>query len=316
MASNERRPREGTEGAAIRCDMSLCKPKATPKEGSREFQFACPVCGKANGTATLRVDRDGRLRWLVGCWSAYCRAIPSGDWLRAAAAEVGAPNGGALLVGPDVWLRPTGRPRSGVERAAPLPSSSTVRSWALRLRRREPRLLRWAHTERGLNTTTLRRHRLGYDGAALTLPVYAAGELVNVRRRALATGAEPRYRGLAGRGAQLYPDVPATGPVLLCAGELDALVARQAGLPAVSTTCGATLPSYLAPALAGRRVAVAYDAGEDPTLSVGFLLAEGADAWPVTLPLDHGQDLTDWFVTHRRTARELRTLIRRTRTAA
>jgi hypothetical protein len=173
--------------------------------------------------------------------------------------------------------------------------------------------------KRGLRASTLGRYRLGWDGEAFTLPVFGpGGKLVNLRRRRLAPLAKPI--GLRGRGSQLYPDVPAGRGVLLLAGEFDALLARQKGLPfAVTTTCGTQLPEHLIRALAGRLVAVAYDVGEEAEAekTVGKLRAADCQAWVVRLELPRsGDDLTDWFVTYRRTRRDFFELIRRERRSA
>jgi hypothetical protein len=166
---------------------------------------------------------------------------------------------------------------------------------------------------RGLSEATISTYKLGWNQneKLLTLPVYAAeGELVNVRRRSLASGA--KFRGLFGHGSQLYPDVPWRGPILLLAGEFDALIGRQHGLPAVTSTCGSALPDSLAPELAGRRVAVAYDVGEESAAkrTVAKLRSVGSLAWVVRLQLLRwrtpgtarrkylpiGGDLNDYFL--------------------
>jgi hypothetical protein len=172
--------------------------------------------------------------------------------------------------------------------------------------------------ERGLKLDTISEYKLGWDADAntLTLPVYAAGALANLRRRRL--GPRESFRGLYGRGSQLYPPVPATGGILLVAGEFDALIGRRHGLPAVTATCGASLPDHLAHFLAGRSVHVMYDVGEEAqaTRTVTTLHAAGANARIVPLDLpDDGDDLSDWFVKYGRTRNQLMSLIRRTRSA-
>lgn len=278
---------------------------------ARKHQGACPVCGRPK----LDVTRRPGGGWWVGCWRCTARGLSGGDYMRALAAAVGAPGGGALLENPLKYLRPWLHRAPSRRTPEQLPSKATVDGWHSRLMASDEPLDYL--TERGLLTSTLVSYRLGWDGEAITIPVFdASGELVNVRRRRLERGAKPI--GLGGRGSQLYPDMPPGRGVVLAAGEFDALLARQHGLPAVTTTCGARLPDHLVPALAGRRVAVVYDVGEDvAAASAEKLVAAGAEAWVVRLGLPReGDDLTDWFVTYGRSRRELVALIRRERTAA
>jgi DNA primase len=178
---------------------------------------------------------------------------------------------------------------------------------------------------RGLRARTCRTYGLGYDANmdAITIPVHdAAGVLVTVRRRLLKPkpgGA--KYLSMRGHPAQLYPDVPASGPLLLGEGELDALIGRQHGLPTITGTCGW---EWLSDgswdwAIQGRIVAVVYDAGDDgyerAKRRAADLQQRGArQAWPVDLAaagLRDKEDLTDWFVKYGRSAPELRRLINR-----
>jgi len=184
-------------------------------------------------------------------------------------------------------------------------------------------------TERGLSEEIIARYTLGWDGAAFTLPIYSVRkrQLVNLRRRSwpgpFPSGA--RYVGLAGRtkrngGVQLYPDVPRRGGLLVCGGEMDALVARSHGLPSVSCTAGvatAWIRSWNR-LIAGRNVVVAYDVGEEAHAErrVTALRHAGANAWAVDLGstgLAEKEDLTDWFVRHGRDAEGLRALAKTTR---
>jgi hypothetical protein len=192
----------------------------------------------------------------------------------------------------------------------------------------EPRLS-YLHEKRGLSLETLAQHLIGYDGRAFTIPIYAPGRhgrgrrLVSVKYRywpgywfKKANGREVSKRTITDGGSSLYPFPLPAGGVLLGGGELDVLLCRQHGLPAISTTCGANLPEHLVPALAGRRVAVAYDVGEEvqANLTVMRLRRQGGcEAWVVPLRermTDDGDDLTDWFVKYGYTEIELLRLIK------
>src|SRR5205085_3355641 len=122
----------------------------------------------------------------------------------------------------------------------------------------------------------------GYDQGrnAITFPARDEnGKLVNVRYRFLNPDADPKVIGLA-RPAVLYPDVPPEGGLLLVAGEIDALTGRQNDLPTITTTCGQQLPDPLAQRLAGRKVFVMYDVGEEAAAArtVAKLRALGSPA--------------------------------------
>jgi hypothetical protein len=218
---------------------------------------------------------------------------------------------------------PLSRRREGRRKVDPPPSIGLVGGWHSRLQTAEHQdVLRWLTDERGLTLETIKRYRLGYDGEAVVFPVYdAAGSLVYVKRRYWPSpwftnrkGKKVWKRTPDGVSAQLYPNMPRGAWLLLCEGELDALLARQHRLPAVTTTCGVQLPDELVPRFAGRDVAVAYDhGGQQAGARTAEKLRLGeARAWAVDLGLPNdGDDLTDWFLTYGRTRARLIRLIRR-----
>ncbi len=176
--------------------------------------------------------------------------------------------------------------------------------------------------ERQLTEDTIRQNELGWDGSAFTFPIYdTQGDLVNLVRRPW-PNAEPgqKYTSLYGRnrtngGIQLYPDVPLTGPLLLCEGVLDALLGRQYGLQTVTSSQGVNsfLDEWL-PLFSGRTVAVMFDVGAEKVMQgrAVALSAAGAEAWPVRLRLllQEGSDLSD-YLNGNGTVKELRELINR-----
>jgi DNA primase len=178
-----------------------------------------------------------------------------------------------------------------------------------------PEGLRYLIQQRGLTLETIQRYELGYDERrhAITFPARDEdGALVNVRHRFLSPGADPKVIGLA-RPAVLYPDVPHDGALLLVAGEIDALTGRQNGLPTITTTCGTALPDHLAQRLAGRKVFVMYDVGEEAAAgrSVAKLRELGSPAITVelrSLGLPDKADLNDYYRQGGKTKR-LRALI-------
>ncbi len=305
-------------------------PIAPPTPALGRFSFLCPI-DEGSGSAAYGpvYRRGGADGWLIDCWSCRAAGVRPGDYLRALAAEVGAPGGSVLLDDPLRYLGHLITSSGGRERKpGPLPSDADLLRWERRLHR-EPAVKVWLGEARGLEPATIRAARLGYDGEALTIPIYDPdGAIVNLKRRywpepwfRKSDGSDVWKQSIAGRGAQLYPDVPSKGRLILCAGEADALLGRQWGLPCVSTTCGASLPRELVSKMQpeGRRVYVLYDIGEEALASITAtqLRAAGARALPVSLGLPRkGDDLTDWFCTYKRSASELRALIRRAREGA
>jgi hypothetical protein len=276
-------------------------------------QYACPVCD-----GTLYIN------WRIGQWSQrpepfyHCFSCAN-DYSNAEYnAELRARNiwpyrikqGDFSQLGP-----PLGRSRRRAEPQPP-PTEASVDGWCSGLLA-SPEGLRYLIQERGLTLETIQRYELGYDQDrhAITFPVRDEdGELVNVRRRFLAPDADPKVIGLA-RPAVLYPDVPPEGGLLLVAGEIDALMGRQNGLPTVTTTCGTALPDHLAQQLARRKVFAMYDVGEEAAAArtVAKLRALGSPATVVelgALGLPAKADLSDFYCQGGKTWR-LRALIRR-----
>jgi hypothetical protein len=197
--------------------------------------------------------------------------------------------------------------------------------WRSRLQS-SPSALAW------LKRRGLRPGFLGYTDRALAGSSYGAIAVPTQQEGERAAAfrfypEEPVVRGkmrksdpLHGWRAGWVPDLPATPVVVLLAGLLDAVLARQKGMRyAVSTTCGATLPSHLLLELAGRSVAIAYDVGEESQAerTAAKVRSAGAEAWVVPLGLPvAGDDLTDWFVKYGRSRDEFVAVVRRARRAS
>jgi hypothetical protein len=255
-----------------------------------------------------------------------CYRCPRDTYLRELAAAVGCELGGAALKDdPLAYLGDLVRQRPSAPEPAPLPSPGELAGWQARLLS-SGAALEYLLNERGLTEEVIARYELGYDGRAFTLPVYSirGHRLVNLRRRAwpeLFPGGA-KYQGLRGRnkrngGVSLYPALPRRGALLLCGGELDALVAHVHGLPGIACTAGVATAWKGAwdRLVRGRAVVVVYDVGEEQQAAsrVSALGAAGALAWAVDLGaagLQDKEDLTDFFVKHGHTADELRALVR------
>jgi hypothetical protein len=289
-----------------------------------KFLFSCPLCDAKDDTQHGAIIRhaDG---WGITCW----RCPGGGDYLRELAAAVGCDLGGYVLLDDplrylgDLVTRSPRRPQP-----VDLPTHAEIEGWHSRLLSSGPPL-EYLLTSRGLSADVISRYKLGWDGAAFTLPVYSVRKrrLTNLRRRSwpdpFPNGA--RYVGLAGRtrktgGIQLYPDVPHRGGLLLCGGELDALVARGHGIPGIACTAGVAThwPPTWNRLVRGRQVVVAFDVGEQEHAQrrVELLAEAGARAWSIDLGgagLAAKEDVTDWFVRYGRTADDLRALAREAR---
>jgi DNA primase len=181
--------------------------------------------------------------------------------------------------------------------------------------------------ERGLTRRTIEKYELGFDRTrrSIAIPIRdAQGESHSAKFRSIdpdAPGGKGK-RGMA-RPASLYPLQILTGHawpdfVVLCEGELDALLLNQSGIPAVTSTAGTSgwqaHPEW-AELFAGWEVAVIYDAGSERLAAkrAAYLCEAGAEAWAVALPLERKEDITNWFMTHQKSAAELRQLIQRSR---
>lgn len=101
--------------------------------------------------------------------------------------------------------------------------------------------------KRGLGPDLIKRFKLGLgdDRVRLTIPVYVGERCVNIRQHAVFKRIIPKvvsYKPGFGKG-RLYPmhvlNDSASAPIILCEGELKALLAIQLGFTAVSPTGGA-----------------------------------------------------------------------------
>lgn len=291
-----------------------------PSNRPTKHRWTCPLCdGAQKLDATYKQDSYGRWRWFIGCFSANC---PEGPEYLAALADVVGARPWQILEDPVRWLEHLGSCSSFLLTPAPLPAIGQIEGWHRALLT-DKRALHYVARQRGLTRQTIRKYRLGFDGQAIVIPVIARGRrVVNVRRRFLSPRANgPKIIGVRGHAAHLYPGMIRHGAFILCEGEFDALIARQYGLPAVTSTAGTSWSSSWNRYAAGRRIAVLYDAGEQPfqlarDRAVALVSAGAEHAWAVDLRsagLTSGQDITDWFVTYGFSAGKLLQLIRQSR---
>lgn len=187
---------------------------------------------------------------------------------------------------------------------------------------------------RGLSKAILLQAEVGYGDSfwsscppAFKFPIRDEdGKLVGYKERFwprlwLARGdlKARKSRTLAGDGQSwLYPLWALSDSsrlIVVCEGEFDALLLNQHGLAAVTSTAGTSWKPGWNRWLEGCHVAVLYDAGSIELArrrAAEFRSAEARDAWAVRWPLcfADGEDAGDWFVKYRRSAEELRELMR------
>ena len=154
------------------------------------------------------------------------------------------------------------------------------------------------------------------------------GELVNIRLYAPGAKQHKIISWAKSTGqARLFPALPLhPGMVLLCEGESDTICALSRGFNGITQTSKLKNwpDDHLAP-FRGRDVIIAYDADQPGQKYAGFAakaLAGTAKTirtiqWPSFMgiddsgafPKDHGQDVTDFFVRHGKTAADLQALL-------
>lgn len=167
---------------------------------------------------------------------------------------------------------------------------------------------------RGIVEETVKKYRLAYGGDGIMYPVTLYGQLCDVRT--YIPNGQPKMRSRKGASALLFPFdhwLNDERDTLLCAGENDALLARQLGFNALTVTAGeGNFPKIFANLFSGKKVSICYDcdeAGRKGARSVAFILKEaGADVSLVDLGLEgskESKDLTDYIIKHSHTADDL-----------
>lgn len=96
--------------------------------------------------------------------------------------------------------------------------------------------------KRGITRGMLQRYRVGHTGQWFVIPVWDGRRVTGVRFRRddLFLGEEaPKYRNPRGQGCLLFRPSPGRGPVVICEGELDAMLLVELGCDALTPTAGA-----------------------------------------------------------------------------
>jgi len=199
-----------------------------------------------------------------------------------------------------------------------LPSNRDVRGWTERLLGLRS-ALKPLKVQRGLTSRTVEKYELGWDGERYTIPVRdETGEIVNVRRYKMNASRDkvlnwPNW----GRGGQLYlVDSLDRDDIVLCEGEMDALIGRQYKLNTLTFTTGAnSWRDYWSEKFKDKIVYICFDA--DDTGRQGAKKAASSisryakEVRIISLPLKQkGGDLTNYFVDQGFTSEDFRLLMK------
>ena len=183
-----------------------------------------------------------------------------------------------MLGGLDIKPLPPQTTRTAPPKPKLALSMATVQEWHDTM----PANRRWYWTQRGLSDATVDRFILGWDGRRYTIPAVYRGIPFGVKRRQsdVDDGIPAKYISMTGSRVGIFnADALWTShEVVICEGEIDAMLLCQVGYNAVSSTGGAgTWKPEWAKFFAGvQRITILYDnddAGRDGALKVRSTLA-------------------------------------------
>lgn len=254
--------------------------------GEGEWGMHCPLHDDEKRSASINPDK--------GAW--YCFSSCGGGTIKD------------LLSRKDEWLPP---PQGGTYRSRTSPknelSERDVARWHDSLVS-SPTILDRFMERRGLTEDTIDRFLIGWNGRSYTIPVYnMSGRLINVRGYNMGSRSQKFYNVAGDGSSHLYPIAMAdeSDVLVITEGELDALIAIQAGTPAITRTSGARqwnprFNQYFE----GKKVIICQDrddAGTAGVVKIGSaLMTVAAEVRVAALPYPHtqhhGKDITDFFI--------------------
>lgn len=262
-----------------------------------EWDMHCPLHQDAKRSASINVETG----------DFYCQGGCGGGPLTW------------LMMQRDEWVAPdphavhtNGGSRSSAAPAEEL-SINRVESWNDVLLNHEKLPLKDFMAKRGLSRKTIEQRLIGWDmrANAYTIPIFdAGGGLLNVRRYSMDADTDRRkIWSISGHGGPvLYPiDVLDSDPLIVCEGELDALLTIQNGYAAITRTGAAKVWDVTWSKLfSGKMVYLCHDAdhaGAAANSAVAKHLYKFArEVRYISLPYGitekHGKDLTDFWLEH------------------
>lgn len=312
------------------------KQPAGPKRGER-IETTCPIYGKKIDATYRPNNLTGADEWRIG---GFAPETQGGEYLIELCCALGLePSESKGSIAAALRAR-SGQPSRSSTRREPdeLPTQAWLDGCAAALRSSAHRETRQYLIDRGIESDTLDYWGVGYsltrdfgpypNTPGLLFPVYdASGQPVAVkirphpRRPITRSGKELKSLNLRGLPAALYPaPSEGKGPLIVCEGEIDALLLWQLGYSVVTSICGTSWnPAWDAEQLAGRSVAFIYDVGEDSLerarAQARRAIEEGGatEAWAVDLSdlpgmEPKGSDIADFL--DRYSPERLRRLIR------
>lgn len=174
--------------------------------------------------------------------------------------------------------------------------------------------------KRGLTEETIEKFNIGHDAERYTIPIPDhTGAIVNIRRYDPNAKGPDKVKNLKDRGMlRLFPWVNINKEnILLVGGELDAILANQKGLNAMTSTSGEMSWSQSWDRLFKDKIVwICYDndeTGIKGSNKVAHKLVKVAEEVKIIkLPVNEGEDITDYFVNHGYTLEDFMKLVEQT----
>ena len=262
-----------------------------------EWDMYCPLHEDEKRSASLNV-RKGKWKCFSTCGGGRVSSL-----VKKKAEWVDPP-------GPGRSERTDGGSSSEVD-PADVPTEAKVSGWHSSLLGDKEKLKEFKKA-RGLTTATIKKFQIGFDPNkdAYSIPVRSEdGDFWNIRRYQLdPPPGRRKIWGIKGMNSpRLFPiQVLDENPeeIIICEGELDALIAIQNGFPAITRTGAANVwKKAWNGVFLGKVIYLAHDAdetGQEANHRLSLQLAKVAKAvyeieWPYPIVPKHGKDMTDFL---------------------
>ena len=186
-----------------------------------------------------------------------------------------------------------------------------VKNWNTILKKSK-KMMSFLLNERGITAETVEKYLLGWDGSRITIPVFGErGKIRNVRKYKKGAHNKVISYGKGYGSARLYPIGNLMyEDIVLCEGELDAILANQMGYKAITVTGGAgTWKRKWSKLFKDKKVKIIFDnddTGRAGAEKIARLLSKHvSEVKIVDLPVNKaGEDITDFFVKYGKTKDE------------
>lgn len=233
--------------------------------------FKCPMCNQRRGSIRERVDPGGLgAKWFVGCQNCEHGGESGRQYLHDLAAAIGCGPIDLLQRADEVLAERLEQPRRRSHKdssGAHVPPTKQVNIWAGRLWN-DTAARHYLTAQRGVSASVLIQAKVGLRGERLIFPMFdLLGRPVAYKTRlprARAKLLSPKGSGSWAWPLYPWPSAASRQPLIVCAGELDALCALSRGLDACSVTLGADAwrPDWTE-VIKRRAVLLCFDNGEE-----------------------------------------------------